>query len=127
MNNLLTFNYWLNLRPEALSSLANQIFIIFLVLLTASSILFFTLKNRPSLYRFVFKKLYNFSISNLIIGLLLLFFNYESAIFFSARFWFLVWLIIMIIWLIFIGKELKKIPARKKKAQAEEAYRKYLP
>lgn len=127
MKNLLTFSYWFNLRPESLNPIANKIFIAFILLLVVTSGLFLWLKNKKGFYRFLFKKLYNFSISNAIIGLLLLFFNYENAIFFSARFWLLTWLIIMIIWLVFIAKELKKIPIQKRQAQENKNYQKYIP
>lgn len=127
MNNLITLGYWFNLRPESLNPTANKAFIAFIVLLIVGSGLFLWLKNRKGFYRFFFKKLYNFSISNAIIGLLLLFFNYENAIFFSARFWLLFWFIIMIIWLIFIAKELKKIPIQKRQSQENKNYQKYIP
>lgn len=127
MKNLLTLQYWFTLRPETLSPLANKVFIATILLLIVFSVLFLWLKNRRGLYRHLFRKFYNFSLSNAVIGLLFLFFNYENAIFFSARFWLLLWLIIMIVWLIFILKDLKKIPALKQRNSAEEIYKKYLP
>ncbi|MFA5163672.1 MAG: hypothetical protein WC441_04095 [Patescibacteria group bacterium] len=127
MKNLLSFNYWFNLRPEALNPMANKAFIALILLLVIGGGIFLWLKNRKGFYRFLFKKLYNFSISNAIIGLLFLFFNYENAIFFSARFWLLAWLIMMIIWLIFIAKELRKIPLQKRQAQENKDYKKYIP
>jgi len=127
MNNLLTLKYWFTLRPETLNPLASKIFIAALLALIVLSVLFLWLKTRKGLYRHLFRKLYNFSLSNALIGLLLLFFNYENAIFFSARFWLLLWLIIMIIWLLSILKDLKKIPSLKQKNSAEEIYKKYLP
>lgn len=127
MKNLLTLQYWFTLRPEPLTSQANWLLvagILFLILLSA---LLLWLKSRKSLYRGIFKRLYGFSLSNAIIGLFLLFFNYENAIFFSARFWLLLWLIIMIIWIIIILKSLRKIPAQKRELSQSEVFKKYLP
>jgi len=127
MKYLLSFSYWFNLRPESLAPLASRIFIAFISLLIIASLLLLWLKNRKSLYRPVLRKLYNFCLGNTIIGLLFLFFNYENAIFFSARFWLALWLIIMIIWLVFILKGLKQIPLQKQKLSQEQIYKKYLP
>ncbi|MCX6797952.1 MAG: hypothetical protein NTX66_01890 [Candidatus Falkowbacteria bacterium] len=127
MKNLLTLKYWFTLRPEPLSSQANWLFIATVLLLILLSAIFLWLKMKPGLYRTIFKKLYNFSLGNAVIGLLFLFFNYENATFFSARFWLLAWLLLMIVWLISILKELKRIPAKKRQISQEQVYKKYLP
>jgi len=62
-----------------------------------------------------------------IISLILLFFNHERISFFSARFWFLVWGIEMIIWLVFIIKKLKEIPKLREQLVKEKEYNKYIP
>lgn len=127
MKNLLTWEYWFTLRPEALNQLANRLFLAALIILFVSCFIFGWLKKKSSLYRGLVKKLYNFAVGNTVIGLLLFFFNYESAIFFSARFWLLLWLILIISWLVIILKDLKKIPAKKKQISAEQTFKKYLP
>jgi len=127
MKNLLSLHYWTNLRPEALTPLAQKIFIGFLLLLVVAAIIIAIKKNRSSIYRGWFKKMYSFCVSNTVIGLLLLFFNYEFVPFLSARFWLGLWGLIMIIWLVFILKSLKNIPKIKERAAQDKELKKYLP
>ena len=98
--------------------------IIFLII---AAIILFIVKRKKGLYKRLFNNLYDFSVSNAFLGLLLLFFNYEIVPFFSARFWFLIWLITSLAWLYYVLKELKKIPARKKQLEATDEIKKYLP
>ena len=127
MQNLLTWRFWFNLRPEPLLPIFFNLFLGFLILLLLISIITGIKKNQKSLYKIFWKKFYNFSVSILVIGSLLLFFNYERAIFLSSRFWLLIWLIIMLLWLIPIIKQLKLIPEKQKKLLEEQEFKKYLP
>jgi hypothetical protein len=127
MNNLLTLSYWFNLRPEILNSTAQKIFIGGLVLLLIVAIIVLLTKKRGGLYHGWLKRIYSFSLSNLIIGLILLFFNYEAVPFLSARFWVGLWALIMLIWLIFIFRSLKNIPRIKQQSAKEKELKKYLP
>lgn len=127
MKNLITLNYWFNLRPETLLPYAEKLFLGFLVLLLLAAIITGILKKRPSIYRGLIKRAYIYSLSNLAIGLVLLFINYESIPFFSARFWLGGWIIIMIIWLIYILKGLSIIPQQKKQLEQEKEFKKYIP
>lgn len=127
MTNLLTLHYWFNLRPEPLASLGIKALIGLIILSLAASVLLFFVKQKKTLFRSFWIKLYNLFVTNIIICLFLLFFNFENAIFFSARFWFLLWFIIVIIWLINIFKSFRKIPSQKKQIKQEQEYRKYLP
>ena len=127
MKNLLTWHYWFNLRPDSLMPLAQKLFIILLLILIVAAIISAILKKKGSIYRGFLKRLYNFCLSNSLIALLLLFFNYEFVPFFSARFWLGFWVIIMIIWLGFILKSLGKIGTQRKKLEKERELKKYLP
>jgi len=127
MQNLINWNYWFSLHPEALTPLAQRLFIGFIILLAVICLLTTLVKNRSGLYRGFLKKIYSFCFSNAVIGLFFLFFNYELIPFLSARFWLGFWLILMIIWLIFILKYLRQVPAIKKKIVAEKELNKYLP
>jgi len=127
MKNLLTLNYWFNLRPESLTASAQKIFIASLIILAVLSLITAFIKNRGGIYRGFLNRLYVFFLTNTVIGLLLLFFNYEVVPFFSARFWLGLWGLVMIIWLIFILKKLKNIPQQKKQREAEKELKKYLP
>lgn len=127
MSTLLSFAFWFNLRPGSMGSVPRNIFIGLIIALIVLTILFFIAKKKKGLYRNLYSNLYDFSISNAFIGLLILFFNYEIVPFFSAYFWFLLWILVAIWWLIGIFKELKKIATRKKQQGEVDEIKKYLP
>ena len=127
MSTLLTLTFWFNLRPGSMGSNPRNIFIGFIALLIIASVIFFIAKRKKGAYRRLFSNFYNFSLSNAIIGLMLLFFNYEIVPFFSAYFWYLLWIIIMIAWLIGILLKIKKIISKKKDQVEIDEIKKYLP
>jgi len=127
MKNLLTWHFWFNLRPDPLISVAQKSFLAFFCLLVFLTIIIAILKKKSSIYRGFLKRLYNFCLSNSLIGLILLFCNFEIIPFFSARFWLGLWAIMMIIWLFFILKSLGKISIQKKQLEKERELKKYLP
>ncbi len=126
--NLLTMSYWTNLRPEALSPLGLKVFVI---LLGGFAVLAFLIKilkgNKRGLYYKIWQNLLSFFLTNFFIGLVLLFFSYESIPFLAARIWLLVWLLSMLAWLGFIIKFLLKIPNIKQEKSKEREYNKYIP
>lgn len=127
MTNLLTLNYWFSSRPETFIPLARNIFLFFLFLLLLAGIFFMIYRKKSGKNKILFNKLYDFCFINLILGFLLLFFNNQQVQFFSARFWLLIWLIIMIIWLLNISKRIKKIITHREERRKEEEFKKYLP
>ena len=127
MTNFLTLNYWFNLQPEALLPLAQKSLMWLVIILAAAALVIALIKNTGGIYRGFLKRLYSFCLTNALIGLLLIFFNYETVPFFSARFWLGLWALIMLIWLIVILKKLKTIPVIKKQKEQEQALKKYLP
>lgn len=127
MKHLLVWDYWFNLRPETISLFTQKVFIASIILLAILALIIALIKNRGGLYRGFLNRLYSFCLINAIIGLLLLFFNYEIVPFFSARFWLGLWALVMIIWLIFIFKKLRTIPVKKKQLEEEKKIKKYLP
>lgn len=127
MQNLLTWHFWFNLRPEPLLPLFTQLFLAFLGMLLIAAIFTGFKQNRKSLYKVVWKKSYNFSIGNLIIGSVFFFFNYERAAFLSARFWLAAWIIVMLCWLWPIIKSYRLVPLKKKQLVQEQEFKKYIP
>lgn len=127
MKNLLTLNYWFNLAPEPFLPPAQKLFIAAIIALAAAALIIAIAKNQGGIYRGFFKRLYAFCLANALIGLLLLFFDFEAVPFFSARFWLGLWGIIMIIWLIPLLKSLKTIPQQKREREQEKELKKYLP
>lgn len=127
MANLLTFKYWFNTSPESFIFLARIAFLSFLGLLLIAGVFFMLARRQAGPKKVLFNKLYDFCFVNLILGLLLLFFNYQQVRFFSARFWILIWLIIMIWWAFNISKKIRKIILQREERKKEEEFKKYLP
>jgi len=127
MQNLLTLKYWFTTNPEPLIPLALNLLLGFVILLVVLAIVFSLAKKRNKLYKRVYQKLYDFSFTNVIIGIFFIFFHHEHVPFFSARFWLALWLIGMIVWLVFTLKGLKKIPERKKELEKTKEFNKYIP
>jgi hypothetical protein len=129
MGNFLTLNFWFSARPGAFSGLSLKIVLGFVVLLIILSVVSGVIKKRWSkgLYSSFWGSLNTFFISNSIIGLLLTFFNYEMVPFLSARFWFLLWAIGMLVWFFFIVKIVIKIPSRRAQLEKEKEFKKYIP
>ncbi len=128
MGNWLKLNFWLSMNPGGLTQGVIRVIIVFLISLFVAVVVLKLLKNRKrNLYNKIWNKLYFFSFTNLIIGLVLLFFSYEMLPFLSMRLWFLLWGASMIVWLVFILKVLNEIPKVKEKMAKEDEYKKYLP
>lgn len=127
MSTLFTPAFWFNLRPGSMGSTPRNIFLGFIAILIIGAICSFIAKRKKSPYRSFFANLYNFSISNVIISLMLLFFNYEIVPFFSAYFWYLIWVLVIICWLIGIILKVKKIMLKKKDQVEVDEIKKYLP
>ncbi len=127
MNNLLSFSFWFNLRPPTMLDIFNYSFIAFLIILLVLSILAFYFKKRKKIYKSFWLKFYDFSASNLIIGLFLWFFSWQEVPFLSARFWLILWALLMIVWLFFIYKYLKKIPINLEEAKKQQKFNQYIP
>ena len=128
MENLLSLKFWFDLRPESLLPGSQRIFVgVLFILVVCFLVFWFLKKKKKGLYAPFFNSLYTFFAVNAFVGLIIWFLNYELIPFLSARFWFLLWGISMIVWLIFVFKDLKKIPARKKELEEEKEFKKYIP
>lgn len=127
MSTLFTLTFWFNLRPGSMGTTPRNIFLGFIILLVSLAVYTFIAKRKKSVYRSLFANIYNFSISNVIIALMLLFFNYEIVPFFSAYFWYLIWAIVMICWAVNIALKVKKTILKKKDQTEVDEIKKYLP
>ena len=129
MGNFLTLNFWFSLRPGVFIGLSLKIILglIFLMIILALVSGFGKKRWSKSLYAGLWQSLYYFFLTNAIIGLVLVFFNYEMVPFLSARFWFLLWIASLIIWLYFIYRTIIKIPQRKARLEKEREFNKYIP
>ncbi len=129
MSSLLSFQFWLNLKPPIMLPIFQKTFFASLAVLAAvAAILYFIKKrNEKNLYNNFWSSLYNFCLTNFIIGIIIYFFNFESAPFLSARFWFLIWGAEMVVWLFFIIRLFLKIPERKERLEKDKEFKKYIP
>lgn len=127
MKNLFSFKFWLNSRPGMLTAAFTNFFWVFLAVLFILFFVFLFLQRKKNIYRNLYRKLSNFCLGNFIIGLVLLFFIYEAIPFLSARFWLVLWVISMAVWLFFVLKRVKEIPKRKEDLERQKEYKKYIP
>jgi len=107
--------------------IAQKILIGSIILLIILAILIVIIKRRGGAYRGLLNNFYAFCSINALVGLILLFFNYEGVPFFAARFWFGLWILEIIVWLSLMFKKLKSIPQQKKRLEQEKELKKYLP
>lgn len=129
MGNFLTWDFWFNIRPGALTAFSLKIVLGFIFLLIILTIASGVIKKRwsKSLYASFWSGLYTFFLTNVILGLLLTFFNYEMVPFLSARFWLIFWVISMLVWQFFICRIAIKIPEKRARLEKEKEFKKYIP
>jgi len=126
-SNLFTLKYWFGMNAGSLEPVAQKAFVVFLLLLLALVVYAKFKKMEKGIYFRIWTKLDSFAVTNLIIGLFLLFFTYEEVVFLSMRFWFLLWMASMIFWLQSVYKEFKIIPELREKRKQTEEFKKYIP
>jgi tryptophan-rich sensory protein len=129
MGNLIKLSFWFNSRPGELLPFMQKFFIVFSVLLLVMAVSALVMKkqNPKSVFRKTRNRLINFGFTNGIIGLVLLFFTHEMIPLLSARLWYLIWIICMIVWLYFIIKELREIPKLREQLAMEKKLKQYIP
>lgn len=129
MQNLLSLNFWFKLRPGLMLPIWQKVFIAFLVVLAIAAVGLFLAKkkNKNKLYSRFLDGFYSFSLTNLAIGMIFWFFNYEMVPFLSARFWFLFWGAEMAVWAFFMIKALVAVPKIKEQMEKEKEFKKYIP
>lgn len=127
MSNLLNFSFWFNSRPGNIGVLAlSSILVIVGVCLLLCVLAAFMKRNRGMYYK-IWLRLYNFFLTNMIIGVFVAFFMYESLPILSARVLFLFWGVEFLVWFGFIIRDVIKIPKIKEAKAKEKEYKKYIP
>jgi len=129
MGNFLTWEFWFSLTPGVLTPTSLKALLIFIIVLIILTVITGLVKSRwsKSLYAGFWSNLYYFFLTNSILGLMLTFFNYETAPFLSSRFWFLLWGISLPVWLYFIGRIIVKTKQRRILLDKEKEFKKYVP
>lgn len=128
MNKFLSWQFWFNSRPGSLIPIYKDILVgIIVAFFVLAIVSFFLKKNKKGFYLKLWNKFFNFFATNAFIGLVLFFFNRELIPFFSSRFWYILWLAGMIVWIVFIVKYFKSLPEKKKQLTEDREYKKYIP
>jgi len=126
--NLLSWSYLFDMHPSGLYFVGRVTFLVIILVFIAIIFLFTIAKKRKNnIYFRVWRALNSFAITNLVLALFLLFFEYEETYLFSARFLLVLWALSMFVWLIFIFREFKKIPAIKEEHKKNKEFNKYIP
>jgi len=124
---LFSLSFWFNLRPGSFSAVQRYFLLGFIGLLLVGLVVFFIIKRRPGKNRYPARLFYDFCFTNALIGLILLFFNYELIPFLSAHFWYLLWLVAMVWWFISIIKRIKGVSKKRSEESSAPDLKKYLP
>jgi len=129
MTNLLTLKFWFSSRPGDLSVQGQLIWLVLIVVLVAISLYawWWRKQNTKSLYRKIYGRVMTFGLTNLFVGLLLWFFEYEAVPILSMRMWLLVWLASMAAWKWFIWKDIQKISNIQVQIAEDKKLKKYIP
>ncbi len=129
MNNLLTLNLWFGLYPPPMQKGILYFLVIIFALLFLVGVIgkVYSLKAKiEKFYRRAISKIGDAFITMGAIGLLLCVFSYEQIPILSMRFFYLVWLIIMLIWAYFLYKymfiEIPKLLELKKLREQEDKW-----
>lgn len=130
LQNLLSSGYWFS---EPLVSNSQTLLImlaVFGAMIAASVILFFLVKGEKveKILGRGLLRVASLLVWMGILGFVYLFFRYESAAFFSRRFWLGLWAIGLIVWVVFIVRFfMLKMPQLCQAKAEQERLKKYLP
>jgi len=127
MGNLLTFNFWFNYYFVPLMPFWLYVFIAVVILFAAASIVFLFLKIKAKKKKKLWSELFDFSLSNLIVGSILLFVYYEEVRFFSARIWLVLWSAEILFWSFKLFKYARTFYIKREDLSAQDSFKKYLP
>jgi uncharacterized protein YacL len=127
MKNLFTMQFWFSQQPNQLIPAMQYTVLAIIAIFITMAVISYVLSKKKWFYKPLCKKAFGFLVLNTIVVIVLDFFSEEMIPFLSARFWFILWAIEMIIWISFIVAYVKKIPAKKEQFARENEYNKYLP
>jgi phosphatidylglycerophosphate synthase len=131
LSQIISLSFWFNLHSSGLSSIYERLFfILFAVFIICGSVCRIMARNKKG-DRFAimsYKMTAKMFMTLGILGILWFFCAYEQVYFFGARFWFLVFVLAVIIWVVRIVWFVKvKIPILKTQGSAKQETNKYLP
>jgi len=128
---LFQLDFWFRLDPVGLNTVFETafffLFAIFIILASVSLIIARQKKGDRFAVK-AYKLLGQMFMTMGILGMLWFFFTFEEIYFLGARFWFLLWLVALIVWLIGIYRYIKIIvPEMKNHGKEKAEANKYLP
>ena len=130
-SNFWSLHYWLNLNPGNLEQTGQQSLSIFFGLVVLAGIVGYMFASKSAadkLLARVYRKIGRLGITMGIIGFFMIFLFYQEIYIFSARFWFLIWLVVVAVWVRSIVHLAKvKIPREKRTLAEQQAFERYLP
>lgn len=123
-------SYWLTFSPPSVGGTSgNMIFGFFILFFVLGIVVRIVANNRTEdrYLKIIANRLAAWFITMGLLGVMLYFFSFEGINFFGAKFWYIVWVIITLIWFSYLFKVFKKIPEIKDKAVQNREKYKYFP
>lgn len=128
---LTSAGFWLAGYPGRMTQpLAIGLLVLFAVCLVAAVVLSMVreLAHTSSAFKRLFKRLQTFFTTLGLVGFVILFFFWQQVPYLSSRFWLLVWLVVGLVWLGFIGRwGFIELPRSRAEAAARREREQYLP
>ena len=124
-------SYWLTLEPPAVySGSGRTAVLVFLAMIVASVVIrrvyVSRAKDRPQAE--VLRRVSSMLVWMGVVGCVLFFFSYEQIRMMGARFWYLIWLAGLVVWIAAIVRYAKRdVPNARKRDEDRRARDKYLP
>lgn len=131
MSAFLQPSYWLTMNPPEVGGLLGTIVFVVFVVFFVLGIVGHLVAERKESDRFV--RTAGHKISSLLVtmgllGVLLFFFSFEGIRMFGARFWYPLWVILVLLWFFLIVRYLKRdVPLQRAREASRRAQRQYLP
>lgn len=122
---------WFTLSPASVDGVYGKVLfgffvVLFLVGIVCRIVLIHSAKDRYM--KMIGERLSAFFLSMGFVGMVLFFFSYEGIRFFGARFWYVLWFILGVVWTVslvrFVSKE---VPQKREQHLRQHAKSKYLP
>jgi amino acid transporter len=121
------YYYWFNVRPELLS-IKMVIFLILLGFIAMVGFIYlYKLNKKSSSYKKILVKLETFCLTNWIVLFIMAFFYKTGTPLFSARFWMLLWLIVIVAWAIYLHRSFKLLLSQIELNKQSTVNDKYIP
>lgn len=129
MNELISLSFWFNSRPEPIGDLGQKIIAIIASIMGLVFIIIAirAYSEKLNIYKPSIDKLLPFCVSNFIISLYIWFVNYQLIPVLRARFWYIIWSLVVTFWLILIIKDFYKRSKKRQELAKDLERRKYLP